>query len=281
MSSFFNYFPSLFYSNTAATNIIAKVRFEESVAKNLAVFYPYTVTEGERPDQIAERYYEDATYDWLVYLSNDIVDPYHEWHMTQEVFTNFIKEKYGSVANAQLQIAYYKVNYENDESVISTAAYDALAASQKQYWSPIIGYSNTVLNYERKQLEHVLETNKIVSLTGTFSGLTENDIIKQSASVMGTVSFANSTNVVIKHISGNWQTGQTVYMGLSNTAANATITGVSTVFQPISSEELSYWTPAYYYDVEYEQNEQRKHIRLLSNIYLNKIEADMKDVLAA
>ena len=281
MSGFFNYFPSLFYSNTAVTNIIAKVRFDQSVSKNLAVFYPYVVEEGERPDQIAQHYYDNPSYDWIVYLSNNITDPYHEWPLTQAAFDDYIKAKYGSTANAQAQIAYYTVNYENDDSVISTAAYDALAGVQKQYWVPITGYSNTILNYERKALDQVVETNKVVSLTGSFtSSFVENDIIKQAGGVMGTVGFANSTNIVIKHTTGTWQAGQTVYIGLSNTAANATVTAVNTIYQPISSEELSYWMPAYQYDVEFANNEQKKHIKLLSNIYLNKIEADMKDVLS-
>lgn len=280
MSGFFNYFPALFYSNTAATNIIAKVRFEESVAKNLAVFYPYTIVEGERPDQIAQRYYDDPTYDWVIYLSNNITDPYHEWPMSQQILDEYIATKYGSVANAQAQIAYYKVNYENDDSVISSAAYDALAASQKQYWAPIIGQlANNVLNYERKVLFDVVETNQIVSLTGSFGSFEENEMLKQSSTVRGTVSFANSTNIVIKHVSGTWTSGQPVYYGLSSAVANANITSVETIYQSISSEELSYWTPVYQYDVEYEKNEQNKHIKLLSNIYLDKIETDMKELL--
>lgn len=280
MSGFFNYFPSLFYSNTAATNIIAKVRFDESVVKNLGVFYPYTIEEGERPDQLAQHYYGDASYDWIVYLSNNITDPYHEWPLSGSVFDDYIKEKYGSMANAQAQVAYFTVNYENDDSIISTAAYDALASTQKQYWSPITGYGNTILNYERKVLDEVVETNKIVSLTGTFGTFTENDILKQANGVIGTVGFANSTNLVIKHVFGTWEPSQTVYIGLSNTVANATITAVSIIHQPLSSEELSYWIPAYQYDVEFAANEQKKHIKLLSNIYTNKIEADMKDVLS-
>jgi hypothetical protein len=280
MSGFFSYFPSLFYSNTAVTNIIAKVRFDQSVTKNLAVFYPYTVEEGERPDQIAQSYYDDASYDWIVYLSNNITDPYHEWPLTQAAFDDYMKEKYGSIANAQAQIAYFAINYENDDSVISTAAYDALSGIQKQYWVPIIGYGNTVLNYERKILDHVVETNKIVSLTGTFDTFKENDILKQSNDVIGTVSFANSTNIVIKHVFGAWQPSQTIFVGSSNSVANATVTSVDTVYEALSPEELAYWMPAYRYDVEYTTNEQKKHIRLLSNIYTNKIEADMKDVLS-
>ena len=280
MSMFFNYFPSLIYSNTAVTNIIAKVRFEESVAKNLAVFYPYTVSEGERADQIAENYYEDSSLDWLVYLSNGIIDPYHEWPKTEVVLTDFIKEKYGSIANAQIQTAFYRVNYDIDDTVISPAAYQALAAVQKQYWSPILGYNETVINYQRKEIDSVSETNKVISLTGTFGSFNQNDVIKQSSTVNGTVGFANSTTITLKHVSGTWQANSTVYYALGNTVANATVTSVTNVHQPLQAAELAYWIPVSCFDVEVEKNEQSKTIRLMSSAYVDKIERDMKDLLS-
>lgn len=279
MSSFFKYFPTLLYSNTVATNVIAKIRFEESVAKNLAVFLPYEIQEGQRPDQIAENYYNDPTYDWVIYLSNNITDPYHQWPKTQNIFENFIVAKFGSIANAQQQTAYYRVNYQSDDRVISTAAYDALSAAQKQYWAPILGYNNRVINYQRKEMYDAVETNKIVSLTGTFGLFTENTLLKQSSSVTGTVSFANSSNIVIKHVLGTWQANTTVYHSLTNAVANATITSVSTIANPIASDELAYWSPVSQYDAEFEKNEAQKHIKLLSSSYIDIIEKDMKDLL--
>ncbi len=279
MSSFFKFFPTLLYSNTVATNVIAKIRFEESVTKNLAVFLPYEVQEGQRPDQIAENYYNDPTYDWVIYLSNNITDPYHQWPKPFDVFEKFIAAKFGSIANAQQQIAYYRVNYESDDRVISTAAYEALGASQKQYWAPILGYNNRAINYQRKEIYDAVETNKIVSLTGTFGSFTENTLIKQSASVLGTVSFANSSNIVIKHVSGTWQANTTVYYNLSNSVANATITSVSTISSPIASDELVYWSSVSQYDAEFEKNEAQRHIKLLSSGYLDIIEKDMKELL--
>jgi len=281
MSGFFKYFPTLFHSNTVATNIIARVRFEESVIKNLAVFLPYEIQEGQRADQIADQYYNDPTYDWVIYLSNNITDPLHQWPKTQDIFENFITAKYGSIANAQQQIAYYRVNYQTDDSVISTSAYEALGSSQKQYWAPILSYNNRVINYERKELTDVVETNKIVSLSGTFGSFVENDMIKQSASVMGTVSFANSTNLVIKHVSGTWTANATVYHVTTNNVANATITAVSTIATPISSNEQAYWTSVSHYDVEFEMNEAKKHIVLLSSTYIDVINKDMKDLMTS
>lgn len=279
MSSFFNYFPTLLYANTAAVNIIAKVAFDESVKKNLAVFYPYTITEGERADQIAESYYEDPSYDWLVYMSNGIVDPTHEWPKDQNTFDQFITQKYGSVDAAQARTVYYRVNYEADDTVLTTAAYDALSKGQKQYWAPILNYTEQVIGYTRKELSHVVDTNRIVTLGGTFSNVSANSVIRQSGSVKGTVAFANSSTVIIKHVEGTWATSTPVYDVITDEAVTATITSVTATQNSIPSDEVSYWTSVSYYDMETEINEQRKNIQLLASSYLDVVERDMKELL--
>lgn len=287
MSSYFNYFPSLIYSNTAVTNIIAKVKFDESVAKNLAVYYPYTIAEGERPDQIAEHYYEDAQYDWVIYFSNSITDPYHEWPKDSNQFNQFITAKYGSIANSQLQIAYYRVNYEADETVISPAAYAALTAGQKKYWAPILGYNEEVLNYQRKELDLISDTNKIVTLTGTFTEVPPaGEVVKYqlletppSGAVVGTVAFSNTSTIILKHVNGVWSTGSFLVYAGNNASINANITTATTTSYCIPVDEITYWSPVTFYEVDAEENEKKKHIRLLSSNYINLIERDMKELL--
>lgn len=278
MSSYFSFFPTLMYANTAATNIIAKAKFDASVSKNLAVFYPYTLQEGERADQLAELYYEDSSYDWVIYLSNGIVDPYHDWPKTENTLNDFITTKYGSAANAQLQTAYYRVNYTFDDRIISTAVYAALSTGEKQYWSPILGFNDVVINYQRKELNTISETNQTLTLTGSFGGIVQNDIIKQSSTVMGTVGFANSSTLTMKHISGTWLTSTPVYTATTNVLANASITAVSSPSYAIPLDELAYWTSVTQYDVEQERNEANKSIRLLSSSYINAVETDMRDL---
>jgi len=126
----------------------------------------------------------------------------------------------------------------------------------------------------------VTKTNLTVGLTGSFGGLAQNDVIKQSADVIGTVGFANTTYVTIKHVSGTWQPSVPVYHALANTVANATITAVSNISQGIDDTEISYWTPVSCYDVEQENNEAAKTIRLLNTIYVDVIERDMRDLLS-
>ena len=280
MSSFFSYFPTLLYSNTAVTNILAKVNIGDTAVGQIEIFHPYTVKEGERADQIANFFYEDSSLDWLIYLCNGIKDPLNEWPKSQNTMKDFINLKYGSEANAQFQTAYYRVNWEQDDSVISTAAYAALATNTKKYWAPIIGVNKQIRNYQRKPLSTVVETNQVIQLTGTFNGISVNDGIKQSSSVTGVVGFANSTTLQVKHTTGTWQTATPVKYALTDTTANATISSVTTIIQNIPLDEVAYWSAVSIYDIEHELNESRKIIKLIDTTYVNTIERDMKRLLS-
>ena len=68
---------------------------------NPYAFYPYQVKQGDRPDTVSEGYYGRFFYSWIVYLSNNILDPYFQWQMTQQIFQEFITEKYGYVLAKQ------------------------------------------------------------------------------------------------------------------------------------------------------------------------------------
>lgn len=279
MSSYFSYFPSLLYANTAAVNIIAKVQFDASVLKRSVSFYPYTIINGQRADSIAEQYYGDPSYDWLIYLSNNIIDPINEWPKSENEFNDFLTLKYGSVANTQQQTAYYQVSYSFDERVIGVSTYNALAAGQKKYWMPIINSNDVVINYQRKPIDTVVETNQVVQLIGTFGSIPTSTVIKQSSSVIGTVSFANSSTIVLKHITGTWATATPVYFVATGSVANATITASSIVHQTIPLDEIAYWSAVSIYESEANLNESRKHIRLLNSAYVDVVERDMKDLL--
>lgn len=278
MAGFFNYFPSMLYANTAAVNLIAKIRFEESVSKNLAVFYPYTLEEGERADQVAENYYEDSNYDWVVYLSNGILDPYNEWPKPHRLFDDHMQQKFGSIANSQQQTAFYRVNYEFDDRVISTAAYAALSAGQKKYWAPTLNATDQVIGYIRKDVDLYVETNKTIGLSGTFGNFDVNTILTQTGDVQGTVSFSNSSYMVLKHITGTWSATTTRYIS-NNSVANVSISTITTLSESIPVDEVSYFNAVSYYEFESEYNESKKNIRLLSLNYLDVVERDMRDLL--
>lgn len=93
-SDYFAKFPEIKYKNVLVKDITRRVNFLKSTIDNPFVYLPYTIQEGDRAEDIAYHYYGDSNYAWLVYMSNNIIDPYGEWPMDEDTFHNYLIDKY-------------------------------------------------------------------------------------------------------------------------------------------------------------------------------------------
>lgn len=91
---YFENFPIIEYEGRRVRDISRRSNFVRSVSNNPYLYYPYTVSEGERAEDIAQFYYGSVDYVWLVYMANNIIDPYHEWPMDPQTFNDYLVEKY-------------------------------------------------------------------------------------------------------------------------------------------------------------------------------------------
>ena len=100
--SYFNYFPLMAYDVKGDRNyklvpdIIKRVKIRRAVKSGAVLFDKYDVKYGERPEDIAFKYYDDAELHWVVLLTNNITDRYYEWPMTQPDFEDYLTDKYGA-----------------------------------------------------------------------------------------------------------------------------------------------------------------------------------------
>ena len=105
---YFSDFPQIEYQAKIARSIMARPRIASSLLSNPAAIYSYTVNNDLRPDQVAHLYYGDSELLWLIFLANNIVDPYYGWPLTQNAFQDFIISKYGTIATAKSTIKHYR-----------------------------------------------------------------------------------------------------------------------------------------------------------------------------
>jgi hypothetical protein len=91
---YFENFPLIEYEGRKVRDISRRASFIKALSNNPYVYYPYTVSEGERAESVAQFYYGSVDYVWLVYMANNIIDPYHEWPMDPQTFNEFLVEKY-------------------------------------------------------------------------------------------------------------------------------------------------------------------------------------------
>ena len=267
MEKYFEKFPTVDYNGYTAKNIMLRTKILDKIYKNPKNFNFYELSDASRPDNVAYRIYDDQYLSWLVYLSNNVVDPYYDWFLGQYDFEQYILRKYGSFEAAQEKVAYWSNNWYNDPNTISVSFYNnTLADYAKKYYEPVFG-GNTILEYKRKEDDWVVNTNQIweLEVDADISLKFDDKItIANSASfdvANGQVMFANSSLVRIHQVFGSPDvTNGTITLG-NNTANVSTSTLVA---RNIPIEEQSYWSPVTYYDVEDIKNAGKKLVRVVS-----------------
>jgi hypothetical protein len=75
-------------------NLLRRIGLSSDLKSSAGAFIEYDVKDGEKPEHIADRVYGDASYAWVVLLTNDIVNPYSDWYMSSHSLQNYIQKKY-------------------------------------------------------------------------------------------------------------------------------------------------------------------------------------------
>ena len=122
MTYLFRSFPQVNYSLKKnknfelLTNITLRFKVRDIIKNRTAIYFDYVVKDSDRPDIIASKYYDDPTLDWIIFLVNDIVDPYYDWPLNDESFDSYMRTLYGSTAKAKTTIYEYR-KIINNQSV--------------------------------------------------------------------------------------------------------------------------------------------------------------------
>ena len=76
-------------------NLFKRARIRDDIFSDLMYFTKYKIVGDDRPDQVAYKLYGDSRYDWIVLLSNNVMNVASEWPMSQVSFYNYMIRKYG------------------------------------------------------------------------------------------------------------------------------------------------------------------------------------------
>ena len=109
--SYFKDFPNIKYAVSA--NKAGQLSFidikdyfhlfvvRDDVFRKDTLYVPYTIKDGERPDQISYNNYKDEQFYWVILQLNNITDYYTQWPLSEQELTDFVYEKYGGVEGAE------------------------------------------------------------------------------------------------------------------------------------------------------------------------------------
>tara|TARA_Y100000310_G_scaffold59271_2_gene54625 strand:- start:20926 stop:21483 length:558 start_codon:yes stop_codon:yes gene_type:complete len=166
MSEYFTNLPNIEYDiekikprvTTTATNIFLRTQLHEAVARNAVTIYPYIIQDEERPDTLSYSYYGSVKYTWIIFFANNIMNPLYDWPLSNRDFSNFILNKYGTLALAKNTVHHYEKIIRSETSKtsefhleIDSTTYDGLGSSERVSVSGFDYYRK--LNEAKRQIK--------------------------------------------------------------------------------------------------------------------------------
>ena len=286
--NYFNKIPSITYNGYTCKNLLARAAISSETKANKQIFYPYTMQNEMRVDQLADRYYDSSEYTWIVWYSNDTVDPYYDYPLTQNEFERFITDKYGSVEEAQRKIYYYRVDWSNDAAILSISQFESLSGSFKKYYDPIVNADLTLVGYRRKREDDTVATNRVLSLSvsnvsNSTVNFTAGEEIRIDPTNYAFCTASNNTVVTVQHITGSFTANSTYTPTITGqeSGIQATVTAVNQIAVTSAWTDAIYWSPVTYYEYEEELNERKKEMQLIDVRYASQLDNELQRVMQA
>ena len=126
-------------------NLFKRTRISEEIFSDLTFFTKYQIIQDERPDNVAYKIYGDSNLDWMVLLSNNIINVQQEWPLEHTSYYNYLIGKYGS--DAALQNIHHYETREIKNSVGKVVVPEGLEVPSTftiTFFDPGLGVQETV-----------------------------------------------------------------------------------------------------------------------------------------
>lgn len=174
MASYFSYLPNIELAvrpiqfpwseqqYKVAKNIFRRFKINDSALDTAMYFRKLTVTDADRPDVISQKVYGTSDYDWVILMSNNVINPYFDWPMSQPVLDDYINQKYA---------APYEVKHYETREVKNSAGATVLPEGQivdesffrAPYW---IEFNESTGDFPKPENETNLTVLRKIEVTG-------------------------------------------------------------------------------------------------------------------
>ena len=77
-----------------AKNFFRRYKVNENVFQYATFFKKYTIRDGERPETVAEKIYGNQFYDWVILLTNNMVNAQYDWPRSNYEMYKIVEEEF-------------------------------------------------------------------------------------------------------------------------------------------------------------------------------------------
>ena len=116
---------------TKVKNLFKRGKLREDIFQDATIFTKYQIEGDDRPDNVAHKVYGDDSLDWVILISNNIINIQDEWPLPQAGFDAYLLEKYGDYDTLYNGVHHYESNeVKNSQDVVIFPAGVRVGAAQ-------------------------------------------------------------------------------------------------------------------------------------------------------
>lgn len=283
--TYFTKFPVIPYANNSVRDISERVAILHGKVVSPDSYYPLQINPLDRSDVVADSLWNDAFKDWMLWLNNNMIDPYFDWVMNPREFEAYMLDKYGSLEFPEQKVEYYRTAWPvNDQERIPPAVYDnTIAKSWQKYFIPVYGGDGSIIYYNKARLDWRMSTNKLLQITlNTGTTFAEGNVVQflSGPNVVGQGQVLDQEGSILtcQHIVGN-NAGPLAIVDMFNTNVSDTFNTSQITQVLIPDSEFVFWEPLTTYDMEDEANTYRRFINVVDSAKSVEISARMTGLL--
>ena len=150
---YFSSFPKIVYDSggqgnpRVVTNILRRVAVRAKIKDNIMLYDTYDIRSGDTPESIAHKLYGNSELHWVILMTNDITDRYHQWPMYEQQFNTYLNEKYDNPDG----VHHYEISQSSGDTTTKIEVYanEALYSGDTDFYSS----STIVTNREFEERE--------------------------------------------------------------------------------------------------------------------------------
>ena len=208
MSNYFSKIPDFEYVSrlkdakisdySRVKKLIKRAKLREDIFQNLAFFTKYDIKGDDRPDNVAFELYGDSSLDWIILVSNNILNIQSEWPLTQKSFDQYLLEKYGDYNTLYNGIHHYETTeVKNSNDVVIVPAGLQVDSNQSFTYldNGVDRTVNPVIEITNYQYEEKLENEKrnIFVLKPRYLNVVIDDLEEMMAYQKGSTQYVSET----------------------------------------------------------------------------------------
>lgn len=172
---YFDLFPTIEYKNVGltttktVTNILKRAAIRSAIKENRVIFTQYIIKGNETPESLAFDLYDDAELHWVILLSNDIYDRYHQWPMNVNQFLSYVGDKYSNPNG----VHHYEISQTSGDTTVKIN----IGTTNADYPSAT---AITNIEYEEARQNKlrrikILQPNQVATITNEFASLMKDE----------------------------------------------------------------------------------------------------------